>query len=162
MLGSWLLGTSLLTSFYTSNLQVRCWSVCCSAVQVTVMQAVLVTPPLSSPVNSLAAVVRSGLPVLMFGIGAGVETEWAASTHPDIRDFYQVRQVSAAVRPPVTAGHLTLQLQHQVLPFDAGFPQFDAVAAGEAVFVDWLSSAVHVQLRFPSRHTHSKIHQARL
>lgn len=66
------------------------------------MQAVLVTPPLSSPLNSLAAVVRSGLPVLMFGIGAGVETEWAASHHPDIRDFYGARQVSAVA---VTAGH---------------------------------------------------------
>ena len=73
----------------------------------------------------------------MYGIGAGIENEWAISNDPDIKQFYENREI---------------------IPFSQGFEEFDEVGNGSAVFVDWLASLVHVELRFPTVGKKKMIH----
>ena len=70
LLGCWLLGSTLLTMAYTSTLQ-----------------AALVSPPLSRPLPSLPALLRSNIQIRAHDFGSVVEAEWAASSDPDIMYF---------------------------------------------------------------------------
>ena len=45
-------------------------------------------------------------------------------------------------------------VRRQIVPYSQSFPVFEAVAQGEAVFVDWLASTVHVRLRYPGTGIH--------
>ena len=70
--------------------------------------------------------IDSNLPIMMYGIGAGVENEWATSKDENIREFYNRRNI---------------------LPYNAKYEELDLVANGSAIFVDWLTSLGHIKLR---------------
>ena len=120
LMGTWLMGTNIMTMAYTCNLQAH-----------------MITPGYSKPLLDLSQVIESRIPIKMYGIGAGIENEWASSQDPDIRSFYQERII---------------------LPFSPKFEEFDQVGNGTAIFVDWYTSIVHTELRFPSIGNKKLIH----
>ena len=109
LLGTWLMMTNILTMSYTCNLKAH-----------------MVTPGYSKPIENLKETVGSSYPIKMYGIGAGIENEWKASTNPEIKQFYDKREV---------------------LKFSPNFDVLDEVGNNSAIFVDWYSTKAIADIR---------------